>query len=128
MEPPVDILALAECNDLDPAHFLEWCESVGPSPMAVTDSLATRIALDYLAGKLDDVFCDRVMNSIINVVTSAAFLAASDRCVPELTTQIYLAFDAGEYLHAEDQPHDSPEIKYTLPMLKALLAGSDIAS
>lgn len=125
MDLPLYILALAERNALDPKQFLQWCGSVGPSPLAATDSLAIRIALDYLAGKLDYDFCDCVMNSIISIATSPEFFAVSDRCVPKITMQVYLAFDAGEYFHAGDEPHESPEMKYTRPMLQALVASSD---
>jgi hypothetical protein len=127
MDLPSHILALAETNSLDPASFLRWCEQTGLTATAASDSLARQIGLDYLAGKLDYIFCDRVVNSLMNVVTSSEFFAVSDRSIPKLTLDVYLAFDAGEYSHPQDEPHESPEAKYTWPMLKSLLGAGDSA-
>jgi hypothetical protein len=122
------ILALAEADRLDVASFLKWCEQTGLSGLAASDMLAQQIGLDYLAGKLGYEYCDRVMNSVMAVVTSPEFFAVSDGTVPKGTLDVYMAFDASEYMHPTDKPHESPEEKYTRPMLQALLAPLYVAA
>ena len=127
MDLPSHILELAETDSLDATSFLLWCDQTGLSALSASDSLAQQIGLDYLAGRLDYDYCDRVMNSVMTVVTSPAFFAVSDSSVPKLTLDVYLAFDAGEYVHPKDNPGENPESKYTRPMLHSLLVPTDAA-
>jgi hypothetical protein len=120
MDLPAGILALAQTSSLEARAFMDWCSTTGLPAVDATDALAAELALQYLAGKLDYTFCDRAMNSIMQVVTSSEFFAASDRVIPKLTLDVYLAFDAGEFFHRGDQPNESPELKHTFPMLTAI--------
>lgn len=79
MQVPASILSGAELNSLGAGEFIAWCAQSGLSASDASNALALQIARDYLAGKLDYVVCDRVMNSLMNAVTTQAFLAVSDR-------------------------------------------------
>lgn len=120
MDLPAGILALCQTNRLEAAAFVEWCYTTGLPAVDATDALAAELAQQYLAGKLDYTFCDRAVNSIMQAVTSSEFFAASNRVIPKLMLDVYLAFDAGEFVHPGDQPHESPELKHTRPMLTAI--------
>ena len=122
MQLPASIMSTAETNALAPREFVEWCAETGMSALDASNALALQIAKDYIDGRLDYDFCDRVMNSLLNAVTTEDFFAVSDRSVPEQLMSVYLAFDAGEYVHPEDRPEDNQEAKYTRPMIQSLLA------
>jgi hypothetical protein len=121
MQLPAHILSSAETNALEATEFVEWCAQTGMSALEASNALARQIASDYIDGQLDYVFCDRVINSIMNAVTTDEFFSISDRTVPEHVKLVYLAFDAGEYVHPGDAPTDNQEQKYTRPMILSFL-------
>ncbi len=121
MQLPMHILLCAKKNSLEASQFVAWCTQAGMPAREASNALALQIAKSYLDGQLDYVFCDRVINSIMNVVTTEEFLSASDRTVPEQVELVYLAFDAGEYVHTGDSSEGDQEEKYTRPMIRALL-------
>ena len=121
MKLPTQILALAETNSLEPAVFAEWCKSSGFSAIDAANNLALEIARQYATGQLDYVFCDRVMNSLSIMVWSEEFFELSNRETPQILDEVYLAFDAGEYVHSGDVPSDDSETKYTRPMVDKIL-------
>ena len=95
--------------------------------MDASDSLARQVGRAYLAGELHYDVGNQVMNAVMNAVTSPEFLAVSNSAVPKLTLDVYLAFDAGEYLHPKDQTDENPAAKYTRPMLQSLLRAAEAA-
>ena len=121
MQLPAHILSSAETNALEAREFVEWCAQTGMTALEASNAFALQIARDYIDGQIGYVFCGRVMNSIMSAVTTEEFLSVSDRTVPEQLKSVYLAFDAGEYIHAEDSPEDNQESKYTRPMILSLL-------
>jgi hypothetical protein len=122
MQVPASILSAAELNSLGAGELIAWCAQTGLSASDASNAVALQIARDYLAGKLDYVVCDRIMNSLMNAVTTQEFLAVSDRTIPRQLISVYQAFDAGEYVHADDVDGENQEEKYTRPMLISLLA------
>jgi hypothetical protein len=61
------------------------------------------------------------LNALFAAATSKEFLELSDHVVPPTLMETYLAFDAGEYIHPGDSAGDNYELKYTRPMIEALL-------
>lgn len=123
MQLPRNILASAEANALEVRDFVEWCAQTGMSALEASNAFARALASEYIQGQLDYVFCNRVINSIMNVVTTEEFFSISDRTLPEHVVLVYQAFDAGEYVHAGDSLVDNQEEKYTRPMIASFLEG-----
>jgi hypothetical protein len=121
MHLPAHILAAAELNALNPAEFIAWCTETGLSATEASDIFAVQLAREYIEGRFAYVYCDRVMNSVMNVVTTQEFLSASNGAVPEVVKSVYLAFDKGDYVHSDDSPDENQEKKYTRPMIEAVL-------
>ena len=127
MKLPTEILALAETNSLEPAAFAAWCKSSGLGALEAANNLALEIARQYVAGQLDYVFCDRVMNCLSIVVWSEEFFELSDRKTPKVLDEVFLAFDEGEYVHPGDIPSGDSEAKYTKPMVAKILEQHNVA-
>lgn len=127
MQLPTSILSSAEINALEAREFIAWCAETGMSALEASNALARQIAIDYIGGQLDYVFCDRVINSIMNAVTTEEFFAVSDSTVPEHVKLVFQAFDAGEYVHAGDLPAEDQEEKYTRPMILSFLESARAA-
>jgi hypothetical protein len=83
------------------------------------DMISLDVADRYEAGSLPFAEVDRTMNVIWGLIFSQP---ASEVEIPEVTEDIFNAFDQGEYCHSEDSPDIDPKAKYTKPMLKAALA------
>jgi hypothetical protein len=86
------------------------------------DELSYFIASQYASNKMNFEDADVVMNAFWAVCTSNEFWADHDRTIPPVTNAVYLAFDAGEYQRESDPPGTDPEVKYTRPLIDALLA------
>ncbi|QYF94901.1 hypothetical protein KY495_06895 [Massilia sp. PAMC28688] len=86
------------------------------------DELSYVVASRYSANEIDFEEADAVMNALWAVCVSREFWADYDRTIPPVTNAVYLAFDAGEYHRESDSPSTDPEIKYTRPLIDALLA------
>jgi hypothetical protein len=76
---------------------------------------AERVARRFLNRELDFQTADAAMNWLF------AFSYVTDDCpgeMPLLAREVFEAFDAGEYIHPNDDPNDDPVEKYTLPQIK----------
>jgi hypothetical protein len=60
---------------------------------------------------------DTAMNAFWSICVSQEFWAEHDRTIPDLTTLVYLAFDAGEYRRRTEPPDTDLEAKYTIRSL-----------
>lgn len=87
----------------------------GITPDAAATEFATGVAKGYLCGRISWPDADAAMNNL-----SAAFVNAGSY-VTDLTYDIYIAFDEGEYTHSGDDSAMDGE-----PRTRALLA--DLAS
>ncbi len=76
------------------------------------DQLSYDIAKRYLAGTVSFTYADSVMNGI-----HLAILMGPDGIESEFAWEVFLAFDAGEYLHTGDSDEVDSEEKYTKPLL-----------
>ncbi|MGZ8290319.1 MAG: hypothetical protein ACXW2U_04005 [Telluria sp.] len=89
------------------------------------DELSYFVASQYSADQMDFEEADAVMNALWAVCVSKEFWADHDRTIPLVTNAVYLAFDAGEYCRESDPPGTDPEVKYTKPLIDAVLAEHD---
>jgi hypothetical protein len=107
--------------ELPPVQAIAVQASVPPAQ--VLDEIATDVARRYSKGEIDFSFADRAMNCLWSIVCSEAFFAINDRTIPEVTQEVFLAFDEGEYQHPQDTEEVDPEAKYTRPLIEKFLAG-----
>jgi hypothetical protein len=95
------------------------CET-GRSAPDLLDTLSRFVASEYFAGRMSFERADTIMNTLWTICVSLDF--CEDYDIPEVTTMVYLAFDAGEYHRQDDPPGTDPELKYTKPLIAELLA------
>jgi hypothetical protein len=121
------ILALAEGNALDLHGLQRFAQEQGFSLVQACDRIALHVAREYSEGTTGYVASDRIMNALFSAVTTEAFLSRTNCAVPPLVISVYQAFDEGEYVHPNDSPEDNQELKYTKPMIAAILESNSAA-
>lgn len=94
-----------------------WMVTTHLSEAAVLDGVALQLAREYDRDALTFEIADDVANALHAYVT----LEGASR--PELFDSVFSAFDEGEYHHDGDQT-DDPELVFTRPQIKEILAGS----
>lgn len=94
-----------------------WVMAARLSEAAVLDGVALQLAREYDGGALTFEIADDVANRLHAYVT----LEGARR--PALFDSVFSAFDEGEYHHGGDQTED-PELAYTRPQIKEILADS----
>jgi hypothetical protein len=92
-----------------------WSGELGISRAAFYDRLASRLAGGFHCGEFPYAFCDWVMMDIHAVITCA------DEIRPKLFWNVFLAFDAGEYSHDDDDRSTDPSEKYTRPLIAKII-------
>lgn len=95
-----------------------WCAVCDQSRFGLLDGLAAALARGYHAGRLDWRFCDRAVNALVWHLYAEPPADTPDW--PDLFWQVYLAFDAGEYRHAE-LPDADPIEAYTRPLIAGIV-------
>ena len=94
--------------------ILKWTASAGMSRQDLYDQLALELAHGFNASELSFEFCDAVVNEIHWVIIFC------DEQRPHFFSEIYLAFDSGEYLH-DGSPDKDPVEAYTRPQIERIL-------
>jgi hypothetical protein len=103
----------------DPEAFLEIARGFGETVESLLDRLSLHLAARYHAESLNFETADRVANRIWGLLHNSKPI--SELVFPDITLEIYEAFDAGEYYHRDDPPGTDPEIKYTRPLIERAL-------
>jgi hypothetical protein len=101
------------------AHLTEddiqrWCGLIGEPRSALYDQIAIYLARGFHTSELDFEFCDAVANDMHYIIISA------DDWRPNLFWEVYLAFDEGEYYHANNRDEDPVE-RYTRPLIAQIV-------
>lgn len=91
--------------------IVEFCNNV----MVVT-------ATKYHENSIDYSFADGVANNVYGFMLSDFYLELTENSLSEPAYSIYLAFDAGEYFHKNDDRNIAPEFKYTKPEIERILS------
>lgn len=112
------LIQLAKSNSLEVTHVQDHCTTHKLAPLDLLDAMAERVATRYLTGEWSFSEADSAVNGIFHFATGTDFFALVNDEVRPLLLGIYTAFDQGEFQHQGDAPDVSPELKYTLPMLK----------
>lgn len=115
------LVAVACRGSLDFAAMDQYCAVTCSEIQTTSNELALHIAQGFLDGSLEFDECDQAMNSLFALMTSDPYFKATERVIPEIAFNVYLAFDAGEFSRPEDGPDEKPDVKYTTPMLRQLL-------
>jgi len=117
-----ELAKVAAAGDLVLSRVVAEAQANTIAPAALLDALSTHIAVQYHRKEFSYEFGDRVMNAVWSMVCSKEFLALNDRTIPEVTQQVFLAFDEGEYVHSRDPAAVDPVEKYTDPLIRAFVA------
>jgi hypothetical protein len=115
------ILSLAEINSLELSELEAYANSAQLSLADCCDTIALHVAREFLNGRIEFSQGDGIMNSLFSLATSPDFFYQNARVIPPILFDIYLAFDAGEFVHAGDSKDIDPQVKYTKPMILAVL-------
>ena len=97
------------------------CEHLQIDSRDLLNQLAISVARLFLTGTRDFHYCDEVMNIVISDFVDFSMHAE----MPQPAFSIYQAFDAGEYLHSDDDRDVCPWEKWTRPDLKRILREVD---
>ena len=83
------------------------------------DLASLHVARSYERTTLTFEDADRIMNGLWGLLFQQPI---ENIVIPEITQDIFEAFDQGEYHHAGDSDDIDPEAKYTRPLVAAALA------
>ena len=110
-----EAIALSGTRRLTSLDAKALCAQLSQDHAHALDLIAREVAARYLDNDISFDVADDIMN--------AAWAYSIDlSAIPTFMREIYEAFDAGEYLHAGDQPGTDNEAKYTKPYLRESLA------
>lgn len=90
------------CLARTPAYsqLCELAAAASTSPPALLDELSLHVARAFADGAIPFATADHIMNSVFGAVTEGSYLEVH-RHVPDLTYEVYLAFDGAELLQIE---------------------------
>ncbi|AOK19974.1 MULTISPECIES: hypothetical protein [Burkholderia cepacia complex] len=125
-DPHEFVVSLLSRYERDPDQFhisqeyMERCTGpLGEVKPERFNALALALAHGYHDGKLSFAFCDLIVNIMVEKVYSDA--VAQRDTWPFLFWEVYLAFDAGEFVPPGER-HIDPTEKYTKPLIAAIVA------
>ena len=111
----------ASTYELENTDILEFCEQANCSIPEFCNQFALYIANEYSERRLSFEYCDLAMN-YLNTYMVCDLVIADGEWLPEPAYSIYIAFDAGEFVHqGDDVDTNSPE-KYTRPLIDEIIA------
>jgi hypothetical protein len=84
------------------------------------DNLSYQVASNFFEGSVAYDEAGQLMDSVYRAMLTTPFLAYHQ--MPERTLEVYEAFDAGEYGHAEDEPDEDPIERHTKRLIAEFLA------
>ena len=95
------------------ADLENWSAQNTLAKNRLLNCLALELALGFNENALDFDFCDRLVNELLGAVS-----LQEDE--PDLFWRVFLAFDAGEFFHDEDQ-RAHPVDRYTRPQIAEIV-------
>jgi hypothetical protein len=116
----IEIFDSAQSNGRAMEAILDLSRSLDISVPALLDRLSLEVAVEYAAGILSYEMADQIMNAVYVAMMTPEFLAVHQ--MPELTLEVFEAFDSGEYIHRGDESREDPVEKHTKTKIAALLS------
>lgn len=114
------LIDIALRQEVPVPELFALAEAASCAPNELLDQLSLHVARAFIEGALSFEHGDFIMNSVFATLCASHY--PSGYCeMPELTYEVYLAFDCGEYRRPEDAESEDPVEKYTRPMLLRLL-------
>ncbi len=109
------IFSEKELGSKKPRRLIEddvqkWMKSTGMSEAALYSKIVLYLAHGFHASELTFEYCDAIMNDIFGLVVASHQQMAAD------VSEVYRAFDEGEYYH-QDRPDADPVDAYTRPLV-----------
>lgn len=117
-----ELIDAALAGGLDYTRLCDVARAEERPASDVLDELSCHVAQAYDKSEMTYQTGDVIMNAAFGVISSAQFRAEQDEALPELTFEVYQAFDEGEYFHRGDGKEVNPEEKYTKPLIKRFLS------
>jgi hypothetical protein len=114
------LIDLALKEEVPVPELFALAEAASCTPNELLDQLSLHVARDFIDDALSFEHGDYIMNSVFGTLCSSPYPGGYFE-MPDLTYEVYLAFDSGEYRRTEDTPDVDPVEKYTRPMLLRLL-------
>jgi hypothetical protein len=115
-----EILAICIKRAPSTEEIEAYAKKLGVTVEDALNSIALTLARRYDEGEMKFFECDIAVNSLYSWC-----LLKRDRVLPEPALSVFVAFDEGEYRHSGDADDVDTEVKYTRPMIKQLLRGTD---
>lgn len=84
------------------------------------NQLAQFISQCFLANQLSFLQSNQLMNSLWDFMSSDRYLRQNSHCLPALATEVYFAFDDGEWVRQGDPADTDPVEQYTRPALERI--------
>jgi|SRR6476469_7801716 len=112
-----DILDMSRVSDIlnNPKEF----------PVSLVEELSIKTALKYWEGNLHFEDADCIVNNLYFFWVCNEYFVTKFS-FPDAAWECFLAFDAGEFHHPNDDSSINPEEKYTRPLVKKLLKKSGL--
>ncbi len=121
MEALEELNAIACCGELSFEVLIKYCQEAQTDIQCVSNDLALGVARMFLSGDIDFEQGDQAMNLLFSIMTSESYFKLTERAIPDIAMNVYLAFDSGEFPHRGDKPDDVPYLKHTRPKLQEIL-------
>jgi len=112
------LVAMAEHSKLDIAELKRHAALTHGTFDGLANDISLFVARAYDTGTMTFEGADHVMNVLFGLICSQP---PEELVIPEITHEVYDAFDQGEYYHDDDSRDVDPEQKYTRPMVRAAL-------
>jgi len=106
------------------ANEMKFVEMALQNPNGIHDffnNFALNLAQYYFENKITYEVCDFVATWLSGVMINEKFLSIEGYEVPSPAYDVFLAFDAGEYTHSNDDENIDPVNKYTNRQIEAIL-------
>lgn len=84
------------------------------------NQLAKAISHNFLNNELSFTQSNRLMNALWDFMSCDHYLRQNSHCLPALATEVYFAFDDGEWVRQGDPEDTDPVELYTRPALERI--------
>jgi len=112
------IIEKASEGTLEEKEVVSFSEASNISLDEFAHKFSKDVAQKYWDGLYDYSFCDGAMNWLYGFLTDPVYLESNDNTISEFPLEVYLAFDAGEYHHSDDEETVDSVRKYTDPAIE----------
>ena len=111
---------------LSDEEFERLRRDLGLATRSLLDAIARYVAHEYASGRLPFQVADELVNELWEYAVAKDPITG-EGWIPDYFDSVYVAFDSGEYLRADDPPGTDPAEKYTRTAIAAIIAREEAA-